>query len=338
MTRPESRDWASQRERGSRGLVRLMFWIMLTLGRQVGQMLLYPITVYFFLASAPARAASRDYLARVLGRAATTAEVLRHFFSFASVIFDRVFLLSGRLDGYRIDVEGLEILTAILDRGCGCVLLGAHFGSFDVLRAVGRAAPVRVRPLMYRRNWGAMTRMLEALDPALAAAIIDIGRPDTMLRAQESVAQGEMIGILADRAPGENRLVEVPFLGAPAAFPAGPFVLAALLRVPVVGFYGIRTGSRRYLVRFEPFAERLVLHRATRQQDLAAAITRYAAGLASACRAHPFNWFNFYPFWEPPTDAATRQTPRDRSAAAGDAAGAGDGTRDRPDGADGLVA
>jgi predicted LPLAT superfamily acyltransferase len=188
------------------------------------------------------------------------------------------------------------------------VLLGAHFGSFDVLRVVGRAAPVRVRPLMYSRHWGAMTRLLEALDPALATAIIEIGRPDTMLRVQESVARGEIVGMLADRAPGESRgesrLVEVPFLGAPASFPAGPFVLAGLLEVPVIVFYGIRTGPRRYCVRFEPFAERLALHRATRQQDLRDWIARYAAGLATACRAHPFNWFNFYPFWETPAHAA----------------------------------
>lgn len=298
-TRP-GRDWASQRERGSKALLRLMFWITLTLGWRAGTALLFPITGYFFVASPGARAASREYLARVLGRPATGVDVLRHLFTFASVILDRVFLLSGRLRGFGIDVQGLETLTGILGRGSGCVLLGAHVGSFDVLRAVGRGAPVAVRPLMYREHWGAMTPMLEALDPALASAIIEIGRPDTMLRVQESVAKGEIVGILADRAPAERRFVEARFLGGTAHFPAGPFVVAGLLGVPVVVFHGVRTGPRRYQVRFEPFADRLLLRRATRQQGLEDAVARYAASLETICRTHPFNWFNFYPFWEKP--------------------------------------
>lgn len=220
MTAP-GRDWASQRERGSKALIRLMLWITLTLGWRAGTALLFPITGYFYLASPAARAASRDYLGRVLGRPATGADVLRHLFTFAAVIVDRVFLLSGRLCGFAIDVQGLDTLTAILGRGQGCVLLGAHAGSFDVLRAVGRDAPVAVRPLMYREHWGAMTPLLEALDPALTSAIIEIGRPDTMLRVQESLAKGEIVGILADRAPNERRFVAARFLGG-GVFPRRP--------------------------------------------------------------------------------------------------------------------
>jgi predicted LPLAT superfamily acyltransferase len=317
-----ARRWAVQRERGSRVMLRIMFWIIWSLGWWGGHILLYPITLYYFLTSASARAASRDYLPRVLGRPVTNRDVLRHIFIFASVILDRAFLLSGRHAGYHIDVQGLEAVSHSVDRGQGCVLLGAHFGSFDVLREVGRTAPVRVRPLMYRGHGAIMTRMLEALDPALAADIIEIGRPDTMLRAQQSVAQGEIVGILADRAPGDNELVEVPFLGGSAPFPTGPFVFAGLLKVPVVLFYGIRTGPRRYLVRFEPFAEQLLLRRATRRQDLRGLVARYASRIEAICRAHPYNWFNFYPFWESSTDA-TQQENRKRGRADGN------GLRDR---------
>lgn len=300
---PEAPGWANQQERGSPALLRLMFWITLRLGWWVAQALLIPITCYFFVASPRARAASRNYLSRTLGRAPTAADVWRHLFTFASVILDRVFLLSDRTNGYKVEIEGLDNLTSLHARGTGCVLLGAHFGSYDVLRVVGRAAPVRVRPLMYRHHWGAMTRMLEALDPALADAIIEIGRPDTMLRVQESVSKGEIVGILADRAPIKDRFVEAPFLGSPAPFPAGPFLVAALMEVPVILFYGVRTGRRRYTVRFEPFADKLALNRATRQADLTTAVARYAQSLENACRASPFNWFNFYDFWATPQNA-----------------------------------
>jgi predicted LPLAT superfamily acyltransferase len=294
--------WTDQKERGSPALLRLMAKLTLALGWRFGRAMLVPITCYFFVALPRARASSRRYLSRCLGRPAAHTEVWRHLFVFASVILDRVFMLADRMESFQVDTQGLDILRRLHAKGTGCVLLGAHFGSYDVLRVIGRSAPVRVRPLMYRDHWGATTHLLETLDPALADAIIEIGRPDTMLRVQESVSTGEIVGILADRAPAKDRFIQAPFFGQPAPFPTGPFVVAALTQVPVILFYGVRTGPRRYAIRFELFAERLSLNRATRQADLACAISRYARNLEAACRASPFNWFNFYDFWAAPSE------------------------------------
>ncbi len=292
------RTWDTQRERGSHSLLRLMLWIMLHLGWGAGRLLLAPIALYYFASSPTARRASRDFLARATGRPATSAAVLRHIFTFAAVIFERVFLLADRLDGFDIQLHGLDGLKSVLAEGRGCVLLGAHFGSFDVLRIVGRLSPHRVRPLMYRRNAGAVTALLEGLDPAMRDAIIEIGRPETMLEVRDALAAGEMVGMLADRAAGGGKLIETPFLGAPAQFPTGPFIAAASLDVPVLLFWGIRTGTRRYEVRFTPFADRIDLPRDGRAQTLRDCVARFAAELAAECRRHPYNWFNFFPFWE----------------------------------------
>ena len=130
--------WSLRTERGSASLVRLMVWLTLGLGWPVGQALLYPITAYFFLFSRGARRASHRFLARVLERPATVRERFRHLFTFSCVLLDRLFLLSNRLQGFRIDVTGLEHVTVALAQGRGCVLLGSHLGSFEVLRAFGR--------------------------------------------------------------------------------------------------------------------------------------------------------------------------------------------------------
>ncbi len=290
--------WARQRERGSTAMVRLMIFITLRLGNAVGRIILGPIALYFFLSSAAARAASREFLSRARTTPASGLAVLRHFFSFASVILDRVFFLSGRIDAFDIEIEGLDHLKRALAAGGGCVLLGAHFGSFEVLRILGRRANARVRPVMFRQNATAVTRVLEALDPGMQETIIEIGRPDTMLRVRESLARGEIVGMLADRAPNGTKLIAVPFLGGAASFPTGPFIAIASLGVPAVLFFGIRTGARRYTVRFEPFSDRIVLPRASRQQALRLLIERYAARLDAHCRAYPLNWFNFYRFWD----------------------------------------
>ena len=292
--------WAEQRERGGAGLVAALAWLVLRLGWPIGRLLLWPAAGWFLLTSPGARAASREYLRPALGRTPGLRDVARHFHTFASAVLDRLFLITGRTRGYHIRTEGLEHVTAVLAGGRGCVLLGAHLGSFEVLRLVAQAAPVPVWALMFRRNAGALTRLLDRLAPDLRESILEVGDTASMLRAHECVARGEIVGILADRAPSGHRAVTADFLGRTASFPAGPFVLASTLAAPVLLFQGLRLGPRRYLVRFEPFAERVVLRRANRAEDLAGHVARYAAALERGCRAHPFNWFNFYPFWTPP--------------------------------------
>jgi predicted LPLAT superfamily acyltransferase len=289
--------WAADRELGSAMALRIMLWIARRLGWHVCAGLLYPITLYFYATSRQTRIASRDYLARVLGRRPREVHVLRHIFTFACVILDRVFFLTGRSGAYTLDIKGLDALDAILDSGRGCILLGSHMGSFDVLRAFSRGAPVKARPVMFRRKQGPLTGLLEQLDPEMAASIIEIGRPDAMLRVHESVAQGEMVGFLADRTPEGERTLPIDFLGSRADFAAGPLVIASVIEAPVMLFYGLRTGPRRYELRFEPFAERVTLRREARQEDLRRWLERYAASLAERCRAAPYNWFNFYLFW-----------------------------------------
>ena len=300
--------WTGQRERCGASVTRVALALALHGGRFAGPGLVWVATGWFLLTSPRARAASQDYLRRVLGRPAGLADVARHFHSFACAVLDRVLLLAGR-GGFRIETEGLEEVLAVLGRGQGCILLGAHLGSFEVLRSVASRAPVPVWALMFRRNAGALTSLLDRLAPGLHDRVLEIGDTASMIRARECVERGEIVGILADRAPPGHRMVSVPFLGGTAAFPTGPFVLASTLAAPVVLFHAVRTGPRHYAVRFEPFADRIVLRRAERVGDLRAVVARYAGAVERLCRAHPLQWFNFFPFWEREADAVQEAGP-----------------------------
>jgi predicted LPLAT superfamily acyltransferase len=325
--------WARQREGGARLPLQLLLWLLLRLGPPLAGLVLPPLVAWYLLTATSARAASRAYLGRVLGRPARLRDVARHFHCFAATVLDRIFLLAGGIAAFDIRVEGLEHLTSVLAGGRGCVLLGAHLGSFEVLRGIACESPVRVRPMMYRRNAGALTALLDRLAPGLCDSVIEIGEPSSMLRAREAVAQGEIVGLLADRSPVADKMVMVPFLGSLAAFPAGPFALAASMAAPVVLFHGLRIGPRRYLVQFQPFADRLTLERANRAEDKRRWIARYAAMLEVACRAHPFNWFNFFPFWEHghnvPPDQLQPGPPQPGPPQPGPAAGGADAAQDR---------
>src|SRR5262249_56343866 len=136
---------------------------------------------------------------------------------------------------YRL--EGIDALRAALARRRGCLLFGAHFGSFDFLRAVAlKECPVRVNVLMHEANAEKSNAIFAALDAQFPAQVIPLGQPHTMLKVSEAIRRGEIVALLADRALAGDRVVPCDFLGAQAMFPEGPFALAAMLRAPVFLF------------------------------------------------------------------------------------------------------
>jgi predicted LPLAT superfamily acyltransferase len=296
--------WRVQRERGSRLLMRVITVLALRIGRPVGRVLLYPICAYFLLFTPHARRASRDYLRRVLGRPPSWAERFRHYHCFAGQILDRVHLLTGDTARFDCAIEGLEVFDAAVGKGLGVLLVGAHLGSFEVMRVFALTrCPTRVRALMYEANAEKLASVLTPLNADVSRQIIALGRPETMLEVRDALARGEAIGLLADRVVAGDRVRRCQFLGGPAPFAEGPFVLAAALGVPVVLFSAVQDHEGRYRIRFESFADRVGLPRRARDTALQKVCERYATWLERRCREAPYNWFNFYDFWaaEPST-------------------------------------
>jgi predicted LPLAT superfamily acyltransferase len=294
----QTQEWLMRRERGSLSVMKFCVWIALRLGRRAARLFLYPVCLYFFLSSPASSTASRAYLARVLGRPARRADIFRHFLSFASCLLDRVFLLNEQDGRFEINVHGEETVRAIEQEGGGCMLFGAHFGSFEVTRLLGRRRQdLPISLLMYEENAQKVRAALAAINPHLAAEVIGLGRLDSLITVADRLKRGHFIGVLADRSVDGRDAVRYPFLGATAAFSKGPFRVAMLLKRPVVMMVGVYRGGRTYDVYFETLAEAATARPADPQAWLDSIMRRYAARLEHYCREAPFNWFNFYDFW-----------------------------------------
>jgi len=294
-----SKDWVSQRERGTVAAMKLISWIAFTFGRHLSRALLYPICLYFMLFARPGVRASRAYLARVFGRRPTWREVFQHHFSFASVLLDRAFVLSGRRPKLEIRAVNRELVYRLADQGRGCLLLGAHMGSFDVTRKVGEERRrIEVNMMMYEENAQKFNTVIESFGGRNRMKVIRIGEVDSLICAKDRLDQGEWVGILADRAVDSDRLIRVPFLGSTATFPAGPFLVASALKVPVVMFFCLYLDGNVYQEHFELFAEEVLIDRKHREADLEKWVRHYAERLEYYCRLAPYNWFNFYDFWQ----------------------------------------
>lgn len=281
-------------------MLRVMTWISLRLGRRTGRVVLHLIAFYFLLFAPASRHASRDYLGRALGRPVRLRDLYRHFFTFAATIHDRLYLANHRFDLFDFEVHGEDALHRLLADGNGLFLIGAHLGSFDVIRAIGRKhTDLRVAMLMHEDNAKKIGAMLAAINPEAVQDIIGLGHIDSMLKVRERLDEGCMVGMLADRTPGNDTRFPVQLLGAEAHLPTGPFRMAALLRRPVVFMTGLYLGGNRYAIHFDTLADFSAVARGQRDVAVQAAITRYAALLDQYCREAPYNWFNFFDFWQP---------------------------------------
>ena len=297
-TPPAQADWAHQPERSNRSMLRLMTWISLRLGRRPGRAVLHLIATYFLLFSPSARRASRGYLERALEHAPRWRDLYRHFFTFAATIHDRLYLVNRRFDLFDFEVHGEEQLKTLLANGQGLFLMGAHLGSFEIIRALGRKhTDLRIAMVMHQENAQKINAMLAAINPGAVEDIIGLGHFDSMLKVQERLDNGGVVGLLADRTPGNEALVPVQFLGTDALLPSGPMRMAALLRRPVLFMTGLYLGGNRYAIHFEPLADFSTLASGQRDAAVKAAIARYAALLEHYCRQAPYNWFNFFDFW-----------------------------------------
>jgi predicted LPLAT superfamily acyltransferase len=300
--------WQHRPERSNMTMLRIMSWISLRLGRTAGRIVLHGIAAYFLLFAPASRAASRAYLRRALGRAPGLADSYRHIFSFAATIHDRVYLLNNRFDLFDIEVEGEALMRELLADGKGMFLFGAHMGSFEVMRALGRdQADAPVVMAMYEENAKKLNSMLAAINPDAGQDVIGLGHIDSMLKISAALEGGALVGVLADRGLGGDAGRRLSFLGADAVFPSGPFRMAALMRRPVVFMAGIYLGGRRYRIRFERLADFSQQQAGARQAAIDAAMQRYAALLEDECRAHPYNWFNFFDFWRAAQQEAGRE-------------------------------
>lgn len=306
--------WTAQTERSHPAVIRGFTWFALRAGRPVARLLLYPIVAYFVFAGGAARAASRDYLKRVLGHEPSVLDGFRHVHAFASVTLDRLYLLNDRHDLFRFEVFGRDVVRQAKDGGArgrrGAFVIGAHLGSFEAVRAAGHGEDdLKVSMVMYEENARYLNGVLAAINPALAQSIIPLGRVDSMLQVKRALDDGALVGMLADRMlaeeEGSNAVREVALLGGRVSIPVGPFRLAAMLRRPVVFIVGLYLGGNRYEIHYEELVDfsapdvdaAATDRRAAMEAAIDDAMRRYAQRLEHYCRRAPHNWFNFFDYW-----------------------------------------
>lgn len=316
---PNGDTWLTQGERGTVWLMQFTFRVATLVGRLPMKPLVWLVAMWYRLTDRKVVRASRDWLQRVNGERPGFWRVFRHIRTFAQVTLDRVFLVSNKTRGLTFTRTGDHLLAEQFRSGRGAVLLGAHLGSFEAMRSGGDEDRIQINILGHFENARMINELLSRLDPDKAATVIHIGDDPVgqMARVHDRIEAGDFVALLGDRTGLNEKTVEVTFFGQPAEFPAGPFLLASLMKCPVYLVFGLYRAPNRYDLSCEPFADKLHLPRRDRQQGLRDVVQRYADRLEHYARQAPDNWFNFYDFWN------THSRPHERSPEASGSRGHG---------------
>lgn len=302
--------WASHGERGVYLGLRLMLGTYRVLGRVGFSLLLMPVVMYFYLSSRKARAASHDFLTRVyatpegreqLGRKPDWRSGVWHFYEFGQSILDKIAAWVGDIKIDEIVFENTEAFDRIARAGTGAVLIGSHLGNMEVCRALSRRHHnLKLHVLVHTKHSENFTRVIQEASPDSGVSLIqttEVG-PGTAMRLQEGIEKGELVVLVGDRTPqsGAGRNGWAPFLGDDAPFPQGGYILASLFQCPVLLIFCVKRG-KRYHITFEEFADQIELPRKRREEVLQSNIKKFAQRLEFHTLRAPFQWFNFFDFW-----------------------------------------
>ena len=305
MSEPQQH-WADHKERGSFWLMKLTAFGIKILGRRLLTPVLYAIVLYFFMFGRQARHSIRDYqqhLADWSGQPAlrpTQWRVFGQFMAFADALLDKLDMWNGRLKLEDIDIIDPARLRDQLRGERGQMLVGAHLGNLEVCRALAELGEkVTMNVLVHTKHAEHFNRLLgEAGASHLRLIQVSELNPVVMLQLSQRLENGEWLAIAGDRVPLHGgRNVRVNFLGHPALFPQGPWLLAGLLKCPINLLFCLKREGR-YRVILEPFTNAIQWRRSDREQVIAEWATRYAERLGHYCLQAPQQWFNFYPFWK----------------------------------------
>jgi predicted LPLAT superfamily acyltransferase len=304
----DARRW-SARSVAARWQHRFFYALIRLGGRRPAYAFLRLVAGWYILARPGIWGRTRFYLDRRFpgrGWAGRRVDSFRHMVALGEILIDRAAMGILGPQEFSVTHQSRDQLRALLAEGRGLVLVTAHVGCWQVAM---RALDLLDRPvhMLMRHEDGDVDRQwYEHAGVERPYRIIDPGGYlGGALELVAALKKGDVVCIMGDRVFGsERQIVRAPFLGAPAAFPLSPYVVAAAAGAPVAVMFSAKTGYRSYGM---TVAE--VLRPVRRQRDAAADfrgdVERFAAALERYVGEHPMQFFNYHDLWAPAPGGAT---------------------------------
>lgn len=256
--------------------------------------LLFFVASYYFLFLKKSNRAIFYYFRQRLGYSWFKAKrkVFWSYFTFGQTIIDKISISAGMRDKFTYEFDGIERLYKLLEDKKGGVMISAHMGNFEIAEHFFGEIDLdfQINLVTTDLEHSAIKNYLEKITKKSSIKFIiikeDLGH---IFEINAALARNELVCFTGDRYFDGVKYLEADLLGETAKFPAGPFLIASRLKVPVVFVYVMKESNLHYHL-YARQAE--VKHR-----DEKGLLTEYTKSVASMVERYPLQWFNYFDFW-----------------------------------------
>lgn len=288
----------AQWEGKSRGTVlgyKIFVFFMRFLGIRSAYVLLYFVAFYFVIFSRKGTQASYYYFKHRLGFSTVKSVVSAylHAFRFGQTIIDKVAIRSGLRDHFTYEFDGIEQIKQLLAEQKGGVMISAHVGNFEIadffFKEIDINAQINIVTVDNERD--EIKEYLDGVsDESNLKSIFIKEDLSHIFDIHAALDRNELICFTGDRYFEGNKTMEAELLGKQAKFPAGPFLIASRLNVPVLFVYVMKESGKHY---------HLYARRATvKKRDTHGLLKQYTQSIEGILKEYPLQWFNFFNFWK----------------------------------------
>jgi predicted LPLAT superfamily acyltransferase len=273
---------------------RIFVFLIQKAGVRSAYVLLYFVASYYFLFLKKSNRAIFYYFKERLQYSNFHAKkmVFKSYYTFGQTIIDKISISAGMRNKFTYEFDGIEILKKLLSEKKGGVLISAHIGNFEIAEHFLGDIDLefQINLVTTDLEHSAIKNYLESVTQKSSVKFIII-RDDLshIFEINAALANNELVCFTGDRYFEGTKSLTAEILGKSAHFPAGPFLIASRLKVPVVFVYVMKESNLHYHLYAR---EAIVKHR-----DEKGLLKAYINSVESMLEKYPLQWFNYFDFW-----------------------------------------
>jgi predicted LPLAT superfamily acyltransferase len=325
MEKPEEAPlhWSQQKEQAAGyWQLKLLIIIFKFFPLIILRVIAFPVGFMYFLFSKRGRTESSRFLQKIAPliedpllakKCRSRFGPLRHIVSFALSMVEKIQAWGDKFSLKDIYFQDDDVgeLNRGLEEGKGAFVLFSHLGtamqSMGLLNSSSRTGvsrKIQITTILDMKVNAHFSRMLNELNPQSELDIIsadEIG-PHTAVLLEERIAAGGLVLVTGDRTSADGRNLMCPFIGKEAPFPFGIFHLATLMNAPIYCLFGLRRKvlsiKPSYTIHVHKSPLSFDCPRNERLKRCSLLVEFFAALLTQYCKEQPFQWYNFFDFWQ----------------------------------------
>jgi predicted LPLAT superfamily acyltransferase len=252
------------------------------------------VALYYFLFSWKSNKAIFYYFRKRMGFSflKTIFSIYKSYYTFGQTLIDRVVISMGMLKKFTYEFDGIENIFESLDSGSGGVFISAHVGNFEISEYFFEDGHdnIIINVLTTDLERENIKNYLESLSIQSKAKYFALSQDlSHVFTMHEALSRNEFICVTGDRYIDGSKYFEAEFLGETARFPAGPFIIASKLKVPVIFVYVMKDSTFHYHLYGRPAQ--------VDPRNPQVLFDSYIENLTWLINKYPHQWFNYFDFW-----------------------------------------